>query len=174
MAMTNPARVAGSGAVCLIRWLTVLYLLLGSLLIALPVGVGWGLQQVLLRAGADAVRLENVDFNPLLGTLSLDGLSVLQQGRTILKLGRLAVDVRLRELPQRRLRLSHLAVANLFVAVDQAPDGSVSLGTLTLPPAPPAAAPSATSAADPSSPWEVGLDHLELRQLGFGLDLPGL
>jgi len=62
-------------------------------LVVLPYGISYGLQQWLATNGGDDVQLEDIDFNVFTGRASVTNLDVVTDGQSHLVIPRLELDV---------------------------------------------------------------------------------
>ena len=98
-------------------------LLVIIVLIALPYGIRYGIERGLTDAGAQQVLVEDVDFNPFIGLLSVRGLQVRVDGKQTLLLSQASVSYALWPLFRRRIVIDDLSLHDAAFSVEQSPDG---------------------------------------------------
>ena len=133
----------------------VVALLATGALVGLPYAIAYGAKHWLRAQGAREVRIEDVDFNPFQGLLAVRGLEVEDgSGQLALRLPALSLDIEWRPLLRREVHVTGLDVQGLALTVEQSAEGALRLGGIALP----AAAP----AAEPSAPWHIGVERLQV------------
>ncbi len=158
------------------RWRGVLAGSVGLLLLVivlLPMGIGYGIKRGLMAAGADTVRLENVDFNPFSATLMVEGLAVRSGTAPPLRLRRLWVDLDWLPLIQKRAWLPSVQVEGLSLSTTVSPEGEVVVSGLVPPPStdPP---PAETDPEAGAAPWGIGIGDLRCSDIRVDYHLPDL
>jgi hypothetical protein len=167
------------------RWpwivLIVLILLVVGIRVALPTaverGVAWGSRQYL---GLPA-RLDNADFELWNGRVVLEGITlgarpdevsptdaaleppVLDPATALVHVAKVATTLSWKDLRDRTVRLTELAIDSPSVLAEREPDGRIDPLLHAKPVAQPSAEPEPEPApAEPSEPWKIALDRFDL------------
>jgi len=107
------------------RWFRVgiaLLLLVGVLIVLTPVGLRFATLHWLKKNGAPAATLEDVDFNPFSGQLTVRQLRVPGDGAAALSIDEASANLEWTGLLQKRLYLSNLALDNAHLTVERGDD----------------------------------------------------
>ncbi len=118
------------------RWFALssaLVLLLVTLLVLLPLGIGYGMKRWLLQSGADTVDIENVDFNPFTGGFALHGLEVAAKDHAPLRLAALQGAIRWAPMWKNRAHIQTLALKGVRLSIERFDSGALNLGGIVLP-----------------------------------------
>lgn len=119
-----------------LRYRVVQYILgavaiLALFFVLLPVGIKYYLIDWLEKNGAESASIEKLSYNPFLGRITLEGLDVEGEKRSILHHSRLVIDVGITSLFKRDIRVEHAEYRDLFIDVEQYKDGSWRYGSYT-------------------------------------------
>jgi hypothetical protein len=126
------------------------------LLVVLPFGISYGLHKWLLDNGGDAVHIQDVDFNVFTGKAAISHLDVTADGRHLLTVPQLELDVDWMPLFSRQVVVRGITLDGVALTIDTDEDGSLRIGGINLP-----ESESGTEAAD-AEPWGFGLDKLRI------------
>jgi len=140
-------------------WLVVLAAVAAAcmlLLVVLPFGISYGLQQWLANNGGEAVQLEDVDFNIFTGRASVTDLNVLVDGQSRLLIPRLELDVDWLPVLSRRIDARAVTLEGVEINIVQGADGSLRVGGISLP------AGEEQSEETGGEVWGFGLEQLEI------------
>jgi len=140
----------------------------------LPVALEAALPWAAHRWGGVRLEVENIDLGLLRGWVRVAGLRValpaaadpqprIDPDTALLRFDELDLSLRWSGLLSRRLQLERVAIDGLRGRLQQRPDGSFEL------PRPGEAQPPPESPSPQEPGWEIALDRLELRDLGFAL-----
>jgi hypothetical protein len=115
-------------------WILIgLVLLMVVFLTMLPVGIDHGIEAYLEDQGADQVKLEDVDFNPLTGRMTLTNLTVTIGTQTVLKIPQATFKIEWTPFIRKRFVLERFAINDLELIVAQLENGNWQIGGITLP-----------------------------------------
>ncbi|MBW2436949.1 MAG: hypothetical protein JRF29_06705, partial [Deltaproteobacteria bacterium] len=115
------------------------WILLGLVLLVvlffsmLPVGIDYGIEAFLQDQGADQVKLEDVDFNPLTGRMTLTNLTVIIGAQTVLRIPQAAFKIEWTPFIRKRFVLERFTINDLELIVAQLENGNWQIGGITLP-----------------------------------------
>ena len=136
-------------------WILIIMVMIGVLsLIMLPAGIDYGIVRFLKDQGADQVTLEDVDFNPFTGRLSLKNLSIISDAQNVLLIPQVTLDIAWRPFISKRIVLKRLNVSDLQLTVEELKDGRWQIGGIKLPD---------TDETDGPSAWAFGLDQVSIK-----------
>ena len=142
-------------------WLVGLGLVVSLVLSLTPQGLGYGLKRALLDQGLERVKLENVDFNPFTGRLTVDGLEASAGGRVLFRVPKGFLDLGWLPLLRKRVYIEQVILEGAEVVVIEEADGSWRYGGME-PPWEEKVAP----VEDAATLWEVGARELRLVNTG--------
>jgi outer membrane protein OmpA-like peptidoglycan-associated protein len=115
-------------------WLLIGLVLLVVLFFSmLPVGIDYGIEAYLKGQGADQVKLEDVDFNPLTGRMTLTNLRVVIGAQTLLQIPQATFKIGWTPFIRKRFVLERFAINDLEIVVAQLENGNWQIGGITLP-----------------------------------------
>jgi hypothetical protein len=117
------------------RWVQICgaFMLLALLLVLLaPLGGRYYLAYWLEKNGADSASVEKLRFNPFLGKLTLGGVDVQIDGKTILKNSDMVIDLGIASLFDKDVRVEKAMYQGLMIDLQQYPDGRWRIGSYTL------------------------------------------
>lgn len=98
----------------------------------LPVGAKYYLADWLEKNGADSATIAKLRFNPFAGRVTLGGLDVQLEGRSILHNASMVIDLGITSLFNRDIRVQKAEYHNLSIELEQYADGSWRYGSYTL------------------------------------------
>nr|MDJ0892152.1 DUF748 domain-containing protein [Gammaproteobacteria bacterium] len=104
-------------------WLLGLALVFGLVLGSTPVGLGFGLKRALLVQGLEQVDLENVDFNPFTGRLTVYGLVASAGGRPVFRVPKGSLDLGWLPLVRKRVYIEQVTLEGAEIIVVELEDG---------------------------------------------------
>ena len=147
-------------------WLGVL-VLLGLVLALLPVGIRWGAQRWLLDHGAATVRIDDVDLNPFLGELVVEGVDLRWPDAAQIAWQRAAVRVAWWPLVRRRGSVEGIALEGAVFDVSRDAAGVVSVGGLPVGGAAAGGSEhgSENGTAEHRATWGVGIHSVDLQEV---------
>jgi hypothetical protein len=153
-------------------WLTFLALplLAAIVLISLPYGIDYAMEQWLLSHGLEVARIEDVDFNPFTGALVLRNLQASLGESQVLRVAEAKMRISWLPLLSKRAHIEKLTVRDTRVVVEHDEKGRWRVGGLAL------AAAEAVAAKPTESAWGFTLKQLEIlnsqiEHTGAGLDV---
>lgn len=117
------------------RWMKIcgsLVLVLILFFLLLPVGAKYYLADWLEKNGADSATIAKLRFNPFAGRVTLGGLDVQLEGRSILHNASMVFDLGITSLFNRDFRVQKAEYHNLSIELEQYQDGSWRYGSYTL------------------------------------------
>jgi hypothetical protein len=114
-------------------WILMAMVMIGVLsLIMLPAGIDYGIVRYLKDQGADKVALEDVDFNPFTGRMTLKNLSVIIGAQTVLKIPQATLNIEWSPFISKRVVLTGIAINDTELTVQAFEDGSWQIGGIKL------------------------------------------
>ncbi|MGB3226046.1 MAG: DUF748 domain-containing protein [Desulforhopalus sp.] len=157
------------------RWMkicggVVLALILFFLL--LPVGAKYYLADWLEKNGADSATIAKLRFNPFAGRVTLGGLDVQLEGRSILNNASMVFDLGITSLFNRDIRVQKAEYHNLSIELEQYKDGSWRYGSYTLKGGEKET--TLESGEDVASAWNILADQVTLVDCKVHLKTPEL
>ncbi len=138
-----------------ILWILLgLALIGGLLLIAMPLGLEYGLKRYLLSQGVDQTVLEDVDFNPFTRRLVVKNLIVEAGAEQVLNVSEAGFTLAWSPFFKKRFVLEKVDLNNSAITIEELPDGHWRIGGLQ-----------PTPSADKSTPstWGFGLVELQIQ-----------
>ncbi len=141
--------------------------LFAAVLVGTPYLLDLGLERWIVSRGVEVGRIENIDFNPFTGRLSMDNLVVETRSGRTLSITKASLAFSWKQLFKKRLYLRELTLYDAYMLVDKAGDSVFRAGGFILP--------------DPAAPkkedepgWEAGIDVLTLQNATIEYDTPEL
>ena len=122
--------------------------------IMLPVGIDYGIVRYLKGRGADQVSLEDVDFNPITGRMTLTNLSLITGAQTLLKIPQAILNIEWRPFMNKRFVLERFEISNAELTVQALEDGSWQIGGIKLP--------GKKETSEPAD-WDFGLRQVAVK-----------
>jgi hypothetical protein len=136
-------------------WILIGLVIAGVLIfILLPIGIEHEIKSYLKDQGADQVRLEDVDFNPISGRMALRNLSVVFDTQTVVKIPQATLDIEWRPLISKRFVLKSLNIDDAKLTVQALEDKRWRIGAINLP--------QKKEATEPST-WNFGLQQVNIQ-----------
>jgi len=136
-------------------WILIGLVIVGVLFfIMLPVGIDYGIERYLKNQGADQVNLQDVDFNPITGQMTLTNLSVTTGGRMVVKIPQATLDIVWTPFINKRFVLKRFAISDSELTVEEHEVGRWQIGGINLP--------DQQETSGPAS-WHFGLEQLTVR-----------
>ncbi len=102
-------------------------------LVFLPIGLKKGLQYWLLHNGAEKAVIEKFSINPFTGRLTIRGMEVSREGKSVLTHSRIDLDVGLVNLLHKKFRVEKAYYDNVALDLEQLHDGRWRVTSYTLP-----------------------------------------
>jgi hypothetical protein len=147
----------------LIKWLVGLVMLVGLVLLSLPFAIQLEIERALTRLGADQASVKNVDFNPFVGELLIEGVEARAGEASPLLLHDAGVRIAWWPLWSRRVVIEELQVNGLQLAVSQAADGPLQISGLTLPSSEAGKDQAGNEAPVADQRWGFGVRHFQFQ-----------
>ena len=122
--------------------------------IMLPVGIDYGIVRYLKGQGADQVSLEDVDFNPITGRMTLTNLSLITGAQTLLKIPQAILNIEWRPFMNKRFVLERFEISNAELTLQALEDGSWQIGGIKLP--------GKKETSEPAD-WDFGLRQVAVK-----------
>jgi len=126
------------------------------LLVVLPYGISYGLQQWLVTNGGDDVQLEDIDFNVFTGRASVTKLNIVTDGQSHLVIPRLELDVDWLPMFSKHIDARVITLDGVDITIVQTADGALRIGGISLP-----AAEDKVEEAGGEA-WGFGLEQLDI------------
>ena len=136
-------------------WILFCLALIGTLLlIAMPIGMDYGIERYFLTHGAYQTDVEDVDFNPFTRRLVIKDLVVRVGDENILTIARARLRFAWSPFFKKRFLVQEFELSDSDIAIEELPDGRWRIAGLLPEPS-----------SDPSSPssWGFGLANLQVR-----------
>ena len=135
-------------------------------LIGTPYLIDLGLERWIASQGPEIGQVENIDFNPFNGRLSMDNLVVETQSGRTLNITHASLKFSWRQLFKKQLYLSELVLRDTFMLVDHLEETGLRVGGLIL-------RELLGSQEKSDAPgWEVGIGVFELQDARIEYDTP--
>ncbi len=99
----------------------------------LPIGIDYGIEAYLKNQGADQVNIEDVDFNPLTGRLTLTNLSVIIGAQTALQIPEATFKIQWTPFVRKRFVLERFTISDTLITVEELENSNWRIGGITLP-----------------------------------------
>jgi hypothetical protein len=141
-------------------------------LLLLPLGVKYYLADWLEKNGADKATIEKLRFNPFAGRITLGGMEVELEGRSILHNYSMVLNLGLTSLFNRDIRLQRAEYRDLYLDLEQYQDGSWRFGSYTMKGE--RKETKVESAEDVSSAWNFLADQVVFSHCSIHLKTPEL
>lgn len=144
-------------------WAAGLVLLVAIVLLTLPLAIEWVIERGLAAVGAQQVAIADVDFNPFLGRLRVQGLQAQAGGAPPLKLDEASLRIAWWPLWRRHIVLEELTLRGLQLALEQRADGQLRLAGMPLPAGQQDGGQQPAAQPPPGQAWGLGLRRLRLE-----------
>ena len=131
----------------------------------LPVGMDYGIERYLKDQGADQATLEDVDFNPITGRMTLTNLNIITDGQTVLKIPQATLRIRWTPFIRKRFVLERLIITDTKLIVQTLKDGHWQIGGIKLP--------DKKETSEPSA-WNFGFQQVTVKNSNIKLITPQL
>jgi hypothetical protein len=136
-------------------WILMVIVMIGVLsFIMLPAGIDYGIVRYLKNQGADQVALEDLDFNPFTGRMTLTNLSVIIGRQTVLKIPQATLYIEWSPFISKRVVLTGIAINDTELTVRAFEDGSWQIGGIKLL--------GKKEASEPAA-WDFGLQQVDVK-----------
>ena len=136
-------------------WIFIGLVIVGVLFfIMLPVGIDYGIERYLKDQGADRATLEDVDFNPLTGRMTLTNLNVQIGAQTVLNIPEATFIIEWSAFIRKRFVLERFTLSDTQLTVKELDDGRWQVGGIILP--------DKKETSEPSS-WNFGLQQVTVK-----------
>lgn len=145
----------------------VLIMFLGGLLAA-PYLIDLGLERWLTSQGPEIGKVENIDFNPFTGRLSMDNLVVETKSGRTLSITHASLAFSWKQLFSKQLYLKELVVEDTYMLVDRLEESGLRIGGLIL------GELAGTEEKSGEPGWEVGIGLFEMQNGRIEYDTPEL
>ena len=117
----------------LLRWLLICFVVLtvGSLatFLSTPYIAKYYLKNWLVENGADSASVKKISFNPFVGRLSLQGLDIIKEDKTVVSNSVLSIDIGLRSLFSKEARVEKAIFKDIILDIEKAEDNSIRIGS---------------------------------------------
>ncbi len=117
------------------HWVKICGAVLGLLvlgLLLLPVGVKYTITDWLIKNGADTATIEKLRYNPFLGRITMEGVEVQADGKSILHNSSMVLDVGVTSLIRRDIHVESAVYRDLVIDLEQYDDGRWRFGSYTM------------------------------------------
>jgi hypothetical protein len=152
----------------LIITLAIIVVLFLAGLIGTPYLIDLGLERWIASQGPEIGKVENVDFNPFTGRLSMDNLVVETQSGRTLNITHAYLQFSWKQLFKKQLYLKELVLQDVFMLVDRLEESGFRVGGLILS----ELAGSENKSDKPG--WEVGIEIFKMQNAKIEYDTPEL
>jgi outer membrane protein OmpA-like peptidoglycan-associated protein len=122
--------------------------------IMLPVGIDYGVERYLKDQGVDQATLEDVDFNPITGRMTLTNLSIIIGTQTVLKIPQATFRILWTPFVRKRVVLERFIISDTELIVQALKDGRLRVGGIMLP--------QKEETSEPSA-WNFGLQQVTVE-----------
>ena len=134
-----------------------------ALIIALPYAIQFGIVKGLNDAGSKTIVLDDVDFNPFTGKLSISHLRTQEPQQPDLSIASLSLQIDWLPLFRQRLLISSLTIKDAHIKIDKKDSQTLYVGGIKIP----LNKPDNDRNKEPSATWEFGLNKLHLINNSF-------
>jgi hypothetical protein len=100
--------------------------------IMLPVGIDYGIESYLKDQGLDQATLEDVDFNPITGRMSVTNLNVTIGKQTVLKIPQATFKIQWTPFIRKRFVLERFSISDAELTVEERGDGNWQIGGIII------------------------------------------
>jgi len=136
-------------------WIFIGLVIVGVLFcIMLPVGIDYGIERYLKAQGVDEVTLEDVDFNPLTGRMTLTSLNVQIGAQTVLNISEATFIIKWTLFISKRFVLDLFTLSGTQLTIKELDDDRWQVGGIILP--------DKKETSEPSS-WNFGLQQVTVK-----------
>ena len=98
----------------------------------LPSGIDYGIKRYLIDQGADQVTLEDVDFNPISGRMTLTNLSVTIGAQTVLKIPEATFKIEWTPFIRKRFVLERFTISETELVIEELENGNWLIGGIII------------------------------------------
>ena len=133
------------------------------LLIALPYAIQYGIIKGLTDAGNEIVTVDDIDFNPFTGELSISNLRAKRQQNPTLLINSLALRVDWLPLFKKRLLITSLSIKNSSLTIAKNNEQTLYIAGINIP----QSTSEKRTEEEPPSTWGIGLNKLHLFNNSF-------
>ncbi len=156
------------------KWTTAFIAVFTGLLIGMPFALQIGLQQLLLKQGQahgiEKVEINDIDFNPFMGRLSLNQLTLYREQQVLSKIDQLDLQIRLRDLWKKRLMVESLTLSDTLLPLRLNADNQLEISGFPMPLTP---SPESKVEANRSGlAIQFGVKSLHLHNIAIILETP--
>ncbi len=144
-----------------LKWLVIIIILILIILTALPYGIGYGITWFLESNGAQQASIDDVDFNPFTGRVTIHELQITSDGKKTLDAGRLTLDWSWLSLIKKRLHITEAEIENIKTAIVASDTGLETVAGLPVKPSKEKEG-SKEQKPEPDSTWGFGIERLSL------------
>ncbi|KPJ98723.1 MAG: hypothetical protein AMJ60_07365, partial [Desulfobacterales bacterium SG8_35] len=137
-------------------------------LITTPYIIDLGLERWIASQGPEIGRIDNIDFNPFSGRLSMDNLLVETRSGRTLTVGHAELEFSWNQLFKKQLYLKELVLRDSFMLIDQLEERGLRVGGLILQEL------AGTGAKSDTPGWEVGIESFILQNAQIEYNTPEL
>jgi len=115
------------------------WILIGLVIVAtlffimLPVGIDYGIESYLIDQGVDQATLEDVDFNPITGRMTLTNLNVTTGAQTVLKIPEATFKIKWTPFIRKRFVLERFTISDTELIVEELENGNWQIGGIIMP-----------------------------------------
>lgn len=138
------------------------------LIIALPYAIQFGIIKGLTNAGSKEVSVDDVDFNPFTGKLSINHLRAKRQQQAELSVDSLTLQVDWLPLFKKRLHITSLSIRGSSLKIEKADAKTLYIGGIRIP----LDTADKNKKEDKPSSWGIGLNKLRLVNNSFSYQSP--
>ena len=115
-------------------WILVGLVVIATLFfIMLPIGIEYGIESYIKDQGADQVTLQDVDFNPITGRMTVTNLSVIIGAQTVLKIPQATFKIEWTPFIRKRFVLERFTISDAQLTVEAFEDGNWQIGGIIIP-----------------------------------------
>lgn len=164
-APSEPAKQPANSRKKIYLWLTIVILFV-AILIGTPFAIQYAIQSALLKAGANTVTLEDVNFNPFAGELEVINLNAQTGDEPELTLTKLKLSLDWLPLFSKQVMVRSFELQGMSLDVEQLENGAIRVAGILLP-----------KSTEPSpdtepSAWGFGIGQLDLADNVINFQTP--
>ena len=123
-------------------------------IIMLPLGIDYGIERYLKDQGADQVSLNDVNFNPITGRMTLTNLTVIIGNQTVLQIPQAILKIQWSPFISKRFVLERFIVSDVQLTIEELDDGRWQIAGIKLP--------DTSETVEPSA-WAFGLQQVNIK-----------
>jgi hypothetical protein len=104
-----------------------------TVILLLPFSIKWVLEEKVLNKYLESAEMEDVDFNPFTGRISVKGVQLMQEGKVVLDTERLVIDLEWCPLLKKRIKMKSLLLQNATVHIHRSASNVWEIAGIAIP-----------------------------------------